>query len=100
MKIDFTKINILLKENKHFLFLFFSVTTTFFMYNIHYVMITRHYILLFINVAYGLAVFLLFDVVIGKKIYDTKLDIKHSDGRKDNNVKENIGGKEGKNDTK
>jgi hypothetical protein len=38
--------------------------------------------------------------VIGKKIYYSKININHSKSRKDDNVKENVISKEGKNHTK
>ena len=90
VKIDFTKPITVLKKYKLTLILFGCCLFSFFIYTIHYTIITKQYILLIINFAFGLVVYILFDVIIGKKLYNTEFDINQSNNRKNDTIKENI----------
>ena len=100
MKIDFTKLISFLKEKKLPLFLFVSAVGTFFLFNLGYVLTVKKYELLFINFAFGLVIYIAYEIIIGKKLYYTKLNIDHSNNRKNKNISDNINCKEGKDNTK
>lgn len=100
MKYDFTKIISYLKDKKLKIYFFLCIVITFFIYNIHYVMITKQYILLIINFAFGLCVYIVLELIIGKKVYYAKLNINHPENRKNNNIEKNINSEKRKNNKK
>ena len=99
VKIDFTKMKTFLINKKLPIFLFISSVGTFFLFNFNYVMIVKRYELFFINFAFGLVAYLTYDVIIGKKLYYTKLNINQTENRKDEQISNNIKSKKRKNDT-
>jgi len=70
MKYDFTKITTFFKQKKLQFYLFFSCFLTFFLFGLGYVLVTKQYILLLINFSFVLTSFILFDMLIGKRLYN------------------------------
>lgn len=99
MKIDFTKPLNILSKNKLSIYLFISCFAFFFMANLGYILVTKRYVFIIINILFVLCAFTCYNIAIGKKLYYTKMNIDHCQSRKNDNIKENINGKERKNNT-